>query len=200
VSNSSKEEKSGSRIGCWLLGFLLMNVVFFGRLAWFWYLSDPSRQLKIGPQTTAIDGPLTADGYVDYVAALNERASEGVTPDNNAVPLLLQAYGPQIISDKYAPQYFALLNAPRPVAAGKFLVGESKWVPAASPTFQEFNDRVLLARQRPWTRAEFPDIAALVDANAAPLELITQASRRPRFTRRLSRSTTDRRCTPCCCR
>jgi len=181
VSNSPKEEKSGARLGCWLLGLLLVNVVIFGRLAWFWYLSDPIRQLKIGPQTTVIDGPLTAEGYVDYVAALNERASEGVTPENNAVPLLLQAYGPQIISDKYAAQYFALLNASPPIAGGKFLVGESKWIPANSPTFQEFNDRVQIARQRPWTRAEFADIAALVDANAAPLELITQASRRPRF-------------------
>jgi hypothetical protein len=187
VSHAVDEEKSKPRIGCWLLGFVFVNVVFFGRLGWFWYLSEPSRTLKIGPQTTVIDGPL-ADGYVDYVAALNQRASEGVTPENNAVPLLLRAYGTQIISNTAAPKYFELLGGGRPLVERATLISNSKFVQRShQPTetlgdaVQAFDDRAQVARKRPWTRSEFPDLATLVDENAAPLALITEASRRPRY-------------------
>lgn len=184
VSNSPKEERSRSRIGCWLIGFLILNLAVFGRLAMFWHLSEPNRQLVVGPTTTAIDGPLTADGYVDYVAALNQRMSDGVTTENNAVPLLIRAYGPQIIADDRAPMYFDLLGVPRPAAGGPFLVGEGNFVQRTATNeaaIQQFHEVCETARKRPWTRGEFPDIAAMLDGNAAPLELLVQASRRPRY-------------------
>jgi len=40
-------------------------------------------QLEIGPDTTVIDGPLNPDGTINYLAYLNEKLSEGVTPENN---------------------------------------------------------------------------------------------------------------------
>ena len=55
--------------------------------------SPPDRQrveLEVGFDTTYFDGPLREDGTVDYIAALNEKYSEGVTLENNAfVELLL---------------------------------------------------------------------------------------------------------------
>ena len=39
-------------------------------------------------------GPLREGGYIDYVAALNERMKQGVTPENNAMVLLVRALGP----------------------------------------------------------------------------------------------------------
>ena len=57
--------------------------------------SPPERQrieLEVGFDTTYFDGPLREDGTVDYIAALNEKYSEGVTLENNAfVELLLLA-------------------------------------------------------------------------------------------------------------
>src|SRR5262245_20904948 len=38
----------------------------------------------IGKATTFVTGPVDADGRIDYAAALNERMSKGVTPQNNA--------------------------------------------------------------------------------------------------------------------
>ena len=45
---------------------------------------NPKPKITIGKETTYITEPLRPDGYPDYVAALNRRASEGVTPENNA--------------------------------------------------------------------------------------------------------------------
>src|SRR5690606_37492159 len=47
---------------------------------------DPPKQTRItiGKETTFITEPLRPDGYPHYLAALNRRMSEGVTPENNA--------------------------------------------------------------------------------------------------------------------
>src|SRR4051812_16314697 len=44
----------------------------------------------VGKETTRIVGPLRADGTVDYVAAVNELLSKGVTPENNGFVLWLE--------------------------------------------------------------------------------------------------------------
>jgi hypothetical protein len=53
----------------------------------------PGPKITISRETTFVTGPLRPDGSVDYLAAINERYSKGVTPDNNAaVPLLQVLY------------------------------------------------------------------------------------------------------------
>ena len=47
----------------------------------------PSSRFTISRETTRLLGPLTPDGRVDYTAAINRRASQGVTPSNNAAVL-----------------------------------------------------------------------------------------------------------------
>ncbi|MCP3692794.1 MAG: hypothetical protein GY917_11410, partial [Planctomycetaceae bacterium] len=44
--------------------------------------SLPDR-ITISRETTRITQPLDDDGYVDYLQALNDQATEGVTPENN---------------------------------------------------------------------------------------------------------------------
>jgi hypothetical protein len=75
----------------WVLG-----VLFFAALAWvFWPVG--SVPLAVSPQTTVVTGPMNADGTVNYVAALNAAASEGVTADNNAAIPIIQAFGPKLL-------------------------------------------------------------------------------------------------------
>lgn len=57
------------------------------------HLPVPPPKLRIGPETTVIDGPLNADGTVNYLAAVNAETADGVTPDNNAAVLLVRAFG-----------------------------------------------------------------------------------------------------------
>lgn len=167
--------------------FALPLILFFGRLTWFIYLSEPSRQIAIGPETTYLTGPLTDDGYVDYIAAINERQSEGVTPENNAVVLLVQAYGAEIIHEDTRERYFELLNVTQPPTGREYFIDQVAFaqlhpdVEDSREAVQEFEDQHKTARQRPWTRSEFPDVAALLDRNAEHLALIVEASRRERF-------------------
>jgi hypothetical protein len=48
-------------------------------------------KIIISPQTTVIDGPVNPDGTINYVAYLDAKYAEGITPDNNAAPLLIKA-------------------------------------------------------------------------------------------------------------
>src|SRR5262245_55897881 len=52
-------------------------------------------RFTISKETTYVTGPLDKDGYIDYVAALNERLRQGVTPENNANVLIWKALGPR---------------------------------------------------------------------------------------------------------
>jgi hypothetical protein len=58
----------------------------------------PRVKVTISKETTYITEPLRPDGYPDYLAALDQRRSEGVTPENNAAVPLMRALGPGIIS------------------------------------------------------------------------------------------------------
>ena len=48
-------------------------------------------RFKISKETTYFSGPLRTDGTIDYVEAFNEELSKGVTKENNAAILMLEA-------------------------------------------------------------------------------------------------------------
>lgn len=64
----------------WMLGALI--VVGAGVMA----LGQAGEKVRwtVGADTTGITGPVRADGVPDYLRAVNERESRGVTPENNA--------------------------------------------------------------------------------------------------------------------
>ena len=59
------------------------------------------------------------DGYPDYVAALNQRCSRGVTPENNAAVLAWKAVGPKPVEQQRRKQYFAMLGIARAAGEGR---------------------------------------------------------------------------------
>src|SRR5271163_71889 len=59
----------------------------------------PYVAVTISKETTFITAPLRKDGYVNYVAALNQRFGAGVTPENNAAVPFLKAMGPGEIGE-----------------------------------------------------------------------------------------------------
>src|SRR4029078_1861738 len=63
-------------------------------------------KITISKETTYITEPLRPDGYPDYVAALNQRMSLGVTPENNAAVLLQKAFGPSEIPVALRADFF----------------------------------------------------------------------------------------------
>ncbi|MBN1393863.1 MAG: hypothetical protein JW959_02375 [Pirellulales bacterium] len=149
-------------------------------------------KITISKETTFITEPLDADGYPDYVAALNRHCSRGVTPENNAAVLVWRALGPKSIDADRREQYFKLLGIdPLPEKGEYFRTAEQQVALHETPkkdNEQETNEYYLdplyeefdKITHRPWSREEFPVWAEWLDVNKKPMELLTEASKRPR--------------------
>jgi hypothetical protein len=178
----------------WVLaGFWVLVVA---GLAWvYWPVAAPP--LRIAKDTTYLTGPLNPDGTVNYVAALNEMLSAGVTVENNAAPLLLQAVGPEMIwKRELCPAVLVQLGVSALPQDGAYFItlreyvkrqemagpqdGRDRWGSARSSV-----DRLLRDCLSGFRTGISPDEQALLKgwlaANQVPLELLVQASHRPRF-------------------
>jgi hypothetical protein len=139
-------------------------------------------RVTISKETTYITEPLREDGYVDYIAALNQRASEGVTPENNAAVLFWKAMGPRLI-ELEGEKFFKMLGIARLPEKGDYFIpvriyarDSTKSNTAGDRAEEELEQAI----KRPWSKREFPVLAGWLKANEKPLALITEASRRPR--------------------
>ncbi|PQO47319.1 hypothetical protein [Blastopirellula marina] len=154
------------------------------------------RKIQIGKETTFIEEPLNDQGNVDYLAAMNARLSDGVTPENNAVVELWLAAGPEYWSLETvgSREFFGAIGVKRFPSYDPFLVD---WQDFALPTptnsddeeesmgdnsqYYELEERLLEAMGRPWTDEEFPQLAKWLDRNAKPLAHIEKAVERDHF-------------------
>jgi hypothetical protein len=147
----------------------------------------------VSRETTFITGPLRKDGSVDYLAALNQRWSQGVTPENNAAVLLIQALGPGETNKDTPERFFQMLGIPRIAEKGAYLEPsqayiERKSTGAAGAEKGQETDAAKLAFEqhlqimdRPWSKKEFPIAASWLDENAKQIDLIVAATKRPRY-------------------
>ena len=147
--------------------------------------------IVIGPDTTRISGPLRADGYPDYFAALDHHVRRGVSSADNAAVLLIQAFGPDLIPPEIAAEYFKSLGI-RPIPQiGEYFVRHDemreRWIKGAVRRQEDDHDestlqsQFALAGDRPWSPDDYPLVAQWLAINEAPLQLITKAARCPRF-------------------
>jgi len=144
----------------------------------------PKAQFTISKETTYVTGPLREGGYIDYVAALNERMKQGVTPENNAMVLLVRALGPAPEGVKLPDRYFKDLGCEAPPADGKYFREFDKFLKDSNkPAFEndQYWDFLQRLSSRSWSRKEFPDAANWVEANAEPLRWVHLASLRTHY-------------------
>jgi hypothetical protein len=150
--------------------------------------SDPPTQPTGKPQPritpsrtrTKAVSPLDDDGYVDYVAALNEVYSRHVTPENNAGLLLVRASRIEGLGPAERKRFFELLHCEPLPEEGVFLTDLEEYVQkrfGRPPTQRELEDRAR-AINRPWSAREFPLVAQWVEFNERPLQLVVEATRR----------------------
>jgi hypothetical protein len=142
--------------------------------------------ITVGKETTYITGPLDQDGHVDYAAALNERLSKGVTPDNNANVLLWKALGPRPDEKTIPAEYFRRMGVAAPPERGAYFIDLHQYLKDRKKTKpgadrKEIDDQLERRRRRPWTAKDDPHLAAWLKANAKPLALAVAASRRSHF-------------------
>ncbi len=154
-------------------------------------VQKPAVRVTISKETTYITEPLRPDGYPDYVAALNQRASKGVTPENNAAVLFWKAMGPSDIDEKDRKKYFEMLGMELLPEKGDYFIdyddflkkkqGErpSSVVPP-SDGCDPLQDQYTTAQERPWSKEEFPEVYEWLKVNEKPLAVLIEASKRPR--------------------
>lgn len=136
-------------------------------------------QLRISRETTFLTEPLDAEGNVDYIGAINAKYGEGISPENNAVVLLWQAFGPENIPGELRAEYFALLGCEEPPAEGDYYTLDLN----LSPKDGEADEGELLTEliRQPWRREQHPEVHEWLEKNEAAMEHLAAASRRPDF-------------------
>lgn len=151
--------------------------------------------LKIGKDTTYFTGPVTEDGIIDYVAALNKHYGEGIAQDDNAFALLAQLHPKQTPDASehqvlYWDRLFEVLGIEPDDAMPSLL---TRWQYAADAGLEdlEFEAMVDEAMQGPWTKKELSHVHAWMLANAAVSEKVEEALVRPHYYAPLIRTADD---------
>ena len=170
-----------------------------GPLAYMYWPMAPV-EIIVSRETTHILGPLNPDGTPNYVKYLDDKYAEGVTPENNAAPLLLRALGPKLLPPHVRAESLRRLNLPADIFDGdKHFIG---WYDRARAAMTDANgasdaNSASLPGQEEDELADgpsvndvvemllagqvHPDLEAWLASNAEPLDLACQASAKDRY-------------------
>ncbi len=157
-----------------LISILVAPIVAFVALIAWRNRTLPPMPIVPSRATTYILGPVNPDGTINYLAAFNEIASEGVTRENNAAIPILEVLGPEIIAEGVRAQTLKTLGLSSLPAGGDYFVYLDEYPRAQDEDLDE-------AVKAPWKAEEQPGIAAWREANAGQLDKLVEASRRPRY-------------------
>ncbi len=143
----------------------------------------PIPKFKLGRDTTFVDGPLNKDGYVDYEAALNERLKGKITPETNAVVLLLKCLGPKPEGVELHADVYKALGIGAPLAVGDYLVQYNRHfaLEMQAPDPRGFFEMEAKLKLRPWTKDDSPKHAEWLKANEKMLANLVEASKRTEY-------------------
>lgn len=163
--------------------------------------SDRQTLITISKETTHLTEPLTEDGFVDYLKAVNARMSEGVTVENNAAVFLMRAFGPATIEKSMRKEFFARLGIPVLPEDGAYLESIDQFAtrafarsnPGRKPVrgfdveYFEFetalNEEQWFTAEQPWKSQEHPLVVEWLKRNEKPLKLVVEATQRSKFYR-----------------
>jgi hypothetical protein len=142
-------------------------------------------KFTISKETTYVTEPVDKDGHIDYVAALNKRLREGVTPANNANAVLIKALGPQPEGKELPAEFFKWLEVPAPPKRGDYFIDLKDYtkdhLKLKPKQRYEIDEQLGRAMQRPWTEKQYPHLAAWLKANQKPLALVDDAVKRTHY-------------------
>ncbi len=130
-----RKKKRGRRV------LIVLGVLVVVGLILHW---PTENRFTISRETTYVTGPLNPDGTINYVAALNGMMSKGVTPENNAAPLLIRAFGPALFPEWARQQQLELLGIEHLPRDGHYFVKLDDYLATAAQ-----QSRTALALQDP---------------------------------------------------
>ena len=140
---------------------------------------------SISAETTAITAPLTPDGFPDYIAALNQKYSKDVTPDNNAFAALLQIRGTEnnTIAPSVHDQFLKMLDIKPTPANTNTWQSYDEYLTTLLPADQRraATNEFASLRNRPWKAQESANAATYLKNEDNFLNAIVEASNRTRY-------------------
>ncbi|MDB5335487.1 MAG: hypothetical protein JWN70_1106 [Planctomycetaceae bacterium] len=171
-----------------LIGAGVLSCLLAIEIGWRVYVFTSSSRLKVGPDTTVVEGPVRDDGTVDFEAALHQRSAAGITPENNAAIPLGMAFGTALIPTNLRERYFQYLGIPEPPELDEYFVTPQAFAQhlTQSPSrngekYYALLDEIGVTQLRPWKRHEHPEIFAWIEGNEPYVKLIEEASLRSHF-------------------
>ena len=144
----------------------------------------PGQLFTISEETTRISGPLNDDGTINYVAAQNEYYGKGVTGENNAAILLIQAFGPEFLPDETRGKVLSQLEITDLPEKGEYLLLLDDFVKAKTDKEDaalQLEEDLEKAMKAAWSRSDYPVLSEWLKANDKPLAMVLAATNRPRF-------------------
>ncbi|MCI0458126.1 MAG: hypothetical protein L0Z62_14275 [Gemmataceae bacterium] len=140
----------------------------------------------VGKDTTYVTRPLTKDGYVDYVTALNERLSQGVTPANNANVLLWKTFGPRPEGARLRPEFYKWLGIDEPPQRGDYYLRLFEYLTERLKVDPQERAGELIEQSQevggwPWSGIQYPHLAGWLRANDKPLARVAEAVKRSHY-------------------
>ena len=145
--------------------------------------------IRISRETTYLTEPLDLNGYVDYVQAFNQRASRGVTPQNNFEAVVRSVMPPDGIPEFMRAEYFSRLGL-NPPESGAAPDQGTYYQTFVSFSLQGSRDRKERDRiydeqtslmSSPWQADQHPEAARWVAANGKHLDRLAAASQRTEY-------------------
>lgn len=136
----------------------------------------------LGYNTTRIVAPLLPDGRPDYVTALDQAMSKGVTPENNVIVGLLEVLGtgetmvPSTIHDEALKRLGIKEEHPATYKSFKdYLKTQDK------ENSDELDRQINLVCNEPWDPDDYPVISDWLTQNDAALDQIVKATTREHY-------------------
>lgn len=134
-----------------------------------------------GPDTTVLTTPTLPDNRVDYLAAIIEPYAAGVTRENNAAIPFIEAFGTkQIILQRYRKSISATLGL-MPTPDDAHYVRFDEYYKSQHPGTDVKPPDIDPLAEQPWRAEDHPDAVAWLQRNAPYIDLLHQASLRPRY-------------------
>ncbi len=135
--------------------------------------------VRISPETTVISGPLTKDGFVDFVAAANKFVSKGVTPENNGAIEFVQIMDPD---NEWG--FFKVLGIEEPTLPAflKWHDHVNKIAPNSPPlVVQQLLDERSKLQWRPWKSTDNATASLWLTANKRALDALVESTKKEEF-------------------
>lgn len=150
--------------------------------------------IQIDSGSTVTDWPIDENGDIDFLEAMNQLRSQGITPQENAFIPLVRAIGTDV--DKRAgpisDEFFERLGIERLPDKGDYFVSYEQWqqerhsadekgTGASRIDFEKFFDHVDFALVNRWATDEIPDLATWLNDISVPLAVAGTATSKQKY-------------------